>query len=101
MGKDERARRNRLLAPADARMQAEPYLSAPYMHRNSERKYHAVILRAVEKAKRGAGGPKHILSHMCCCTRTNKASSKRSRVMERGPFREPIVFVLGIGKGSP
>ena len=42
-------------------MRQEPFLSAPYVHRNNEPKYHAMLLRAVEEAKRGHGGPKHVL----------------------------------------
>ena len=57
----ERARRNRLVAAEDGRVLEEPFLSAPYVHQNNAPKYHAMLLRAVEHAKRGAGGPKHIL----------------------------------------
>ena len=42
-------------------MKHEPFLSAPYVHRNNEPKYHAMFLRAVEMAKRNPGGPLHIL----------------------------------------
>ena len=59
--KEERARRNRLVLPRDPRLNQEPFLSAPYIHQNNEPKYHAMLLRAVEQAKRGAEGPKHIL----------------------------------------
>ena len=57
----ERARRNRLISSDDARVLEEPFLSAPYVHQNNAPKYHAMLLRAVEHAKRGAEGPKHIL----------------------------------------
>ena len=57
----ERIRRNRLIAAEDPRVLQEPFLSAPYVHQNNTPKYHAMLLRAVEQAKRGAEGPKHIL----------------------------------------
>ena len=59
--KKERQRRNRLLEARDPRLLQEPFLSAPYVHRNNEPKYHAMLLRAVELAKRATGGPKFIL----------------------------------------
>ena len=59
--KKERSRRNRLLEQSDERVKHEPFLSAPYVHRNNEPKYHAMLLRAVEMAKRNPGGPLHIL----------------------------------------
>ncbi len=59
--KKERSRRNRLLEQSDERVKQEPFLSAPYVHRNNEPKYHAMLLRAVEMAKRNPGGPLHIL----------------------------------------
>ena len=48
----ERNRRNRLLAPMDARPKQPPYVTAPYIHKNNEPKYHAMLLRASEHAKR-------------------------------------------------
>ncbi len=57
----ERERRNRLLASNDRRVLKEPFLSAPYVHKSNEPKYHAMLLRAVEDAKRSATGPHHIL----------------------------------------
>ena len=59
--KKERQRRNRLIEPNDPRVLREPFLSAPYIHRNNEPKYHAMLLRAVEQAKRAEGGSKYIL----------------------------------------
>jgi hypothetical protein len=47
----ERTRRNRLLDGADTRVRQEPYLSAPFIHKNNEPKYHAMLLRAAEHAK--------------------------------------------------
>ena len=47
----ERSRRNRLLEEADKRVRQEPYLSAPFIHKNNEPKYHAMLLRASEHAK--------------------------------------------------
>ena len=49
--RSERERRNRLLDNADARVRQEPYLSAPFIHKNNEPKYHAMLLRAAEHAK--------------------------------------------------
>ena len=57
----ERQRRNRLLEPNDKRLHEEPFLSAPYVHKNNDPKYHAMLLRAVEAAKRGGKQPQHIL----------------------------------------
>ena len=57
----ERSRRNRLIEANDPRVLKEPFLSAPYVHQNNAPKYHAMLVRAVEEAKRGEGGPKHIL----------------------------------------
>lgn len=50
--KKERERRNRLIADADARVQSEPFVSATYIHKNNEPKYHAMLLRAAEHAKK-------------------------------------------------
>ena len=58
---EERRRRNRLIESNDARVYQEPFLSAPYVHQNNEPKYHAMLLRAVELAKRAPGGPKYVL----------------------------------------
>ena len=52
-----RDERNRLLAPDDPRVHEAPFLDAPYVHRNNEPKYHALLLRAQEVAKR---------KHKCC-----------------------------------
>ena len=54
--KQERKRRTRLIEPSDPRLFKEPFLSAPYVHRNNEPKYHAMLLRAVELAKRSSEG---------------------------------------------
>ena len=59
--KQERDRRNRLVMPEDPRLKMEPFLSAPYVHQNNEPNYHAMLLRAVEEAKHGSCGPRHIL----------------------------------------
>ncbi|CAK0869630.1 unnamed protein product [Prorocentrum cordatum] len=47
----ERERRNRLVLPEDQRVVQEPFVSAPYMHKNNDPKYHAMLLRAAEFAK--------------------------------------------------
>ena len=46
--KEERDRRNRVMAGDDPRVRREPYLSAPFIHKNNEPKYHAMLLRAHE-----------------------------------------------------
>ena len=48
----ERDRRNRALEAEDPRVHVEPFLSAPFIHKNNEPKYHAMLLRAAEQAKR-------------------------------------------------
>ena len=50
--KKERDRRNRLIAENDLRVQREPFVSAPYIHKNNELKYHAMLLRAAEHSKK-------------------------------------------------
>ena len=40
----ERARRNRLVAMNDERVRQEPFVGAPYIHRNNEPKHHALLL---------------------------------------------------------
>ena len=57
----ERKRRCRLVEPQDARVLRETYLSAPYVHQNNQPKYHAMLLRAVEWAKRSQSKPLQIL----------------------------------------
>ena len=57
----ERQRRNRLIEPKDARIKERPFIDAPYIHQHNEPKYHALLLRAVEHAKRGGRTPAHIL----------------------------------------
>ena len=89
--RSERARRNRLIAPNDPRILKEPFLSAPYVHRNNEPKYHAMLLRAVEQAKRGEGGPKCILwvraqdmphNPKEIASTADKVDKKRERVLQ-------------------
>ena len=48
--KAERERRNRVMAGRDPRVRREPYLSAPFIHKNNQPKYHAMLLRAHEQA---------------------------------------------------
>ena len=48
----ERERRTRLLAHDDPRVRQQPFVSAPYIHKNNQPKYHAMLLRAAEDAKR-------------------------------------------------
>ena len=49
---EERRRRNRLLKPQDARLHEEPFVSAPYVTKNNDPKYKAMLLRAVQDAER-------------------------------------------------
>ena len=49
----ERERRNRLITDEDARLRKEPFCTAPYIHKNNQPKYHAMLLRAEEAAKQG------------------------------------------------
>ena len=57
---EERKCRNRVVTVQDPRVRTDPFLHAPYVHRNNEPKYHALLVRAMEHAKRGASGPKHV-----------------------------------------
>ena len=59
--KQERERRNRLIEPHDKRIHSDDFKSAPYVHRKNKPKYHAMLLRAEEHAKRGFAEPRHIL----------------------------------------
>ena len=59
--KAERQRRCRLTQDNDARVLQEPFLSAPYVHQFNQPKYHAMLLRSVEWAKRAQTHPKQIL----------------------------------------
>ena len=66
----ERERRNRLLSPQDPEVQEPRFLDAPYVHQNNEPKYHALLLRAYEYAKRHE---KHCLWFKAHDTICNKA----------------------------
>ena len=57
----ERQRRHRLVIENDQRVLQEPFLKAPYVHQNNFPKYHAMLLRAVEWAKRGGDLPMQVL----------------------------------------
>ena len=48
----ERGKRNRLITDEDSRLREEPFCTAPYIHKNNQPKYHAMLLRAEEAAKR-------------------------------------------------
>ena len=58
--KSERERRNRWLVEKDPRLHNEPFLTAPYVHKNNDPEYHAMILQTVEAAKHADAKPKHI-----------------------------------------
>ena len=47
----ERDRCKRVLEGEDPRVRQEPYLSAPFIHKNNEPKYHAMLHRVSEQAK--------------------------------------------------
>ena len=49
---DERKRRNRLLEGQSELVSQAPFSSAPYIHKNNEPKYHAMLLGAAEQGKR-------------------------------------------------
>ena len=78
----ERARRNRLLAPSDKRVTQPPFVDAPYIHKNNEPKYHAMLLRAKENAKINR---KHALWFAAHDTPANPAQivKKPSKLKER------------------
>ena len=38
-----------------------PFLKAPYVHQNNQPKYHAMLMRALEHAKRGSEVPQQVL----------------------------------------
>ena len=59
--KAERQRRCRLTQDEDTRVLEEPFLSAPYVHQFNQPKYHAMLLRSVEWAKRASTHPQQIL----------------------------------------
>ena len=48
----ERERRARLIETKDPRLHSDAFLTAVYLHKNNEPKYHAMLLRASEQAKR-------------------------------------------------
>ena len=58
MCKRKRERRNRVITSGDKRVTQKPFIDAPYMHKNNEPKYHAMLLRAAEHGKKEG---KHIL----------------------------------------
>ena len=66
----QRERRNRVLAAEDTRVRSEPYLSAPFIHKNNEPKYHAMLQRAHEQAKMQR---KHVLWFAAVDTPANPA----------------------------
>ena len=49
------------MAAKDHRVRAPPFVRAPFIHQNNEPKYNALLVRAVEDAKRGGEQPEHIL----------------------------------------
>ena len=57
----ERVRRNRLVDDSDPRLRQPPFIDSPFIHQHNEPKYHVLLLRAVEHAKRNMSGPQHIL----------------------------------------
>ena len=57
----ERQRRNRLIEPQDPRIWQSPFIDALYVHQHNEPKCNALLLRAVENAKRGGSTPASIL----------------------------------------
>ena len=97
----ERRRRNRLVAPRDARIREMPFVEAPFIHPNNEPKYHALLVRAVEHAKRGKRheghlGDKEAAGHddTACCHRA-AVIARLERAVHRGQAqpRDEIVVV--------
>lgn len=48
----EGERRSRLIAGGDERVKQGDCISVPYIHKNNQPKYHAMLLRAAEDAKK-------------------------------------------------
>ena len=69
----ERQRRNRLIEPQDPRIWQCPFIDALYVHQHNEPKYNALLLRAVENAKRGGSTPAHNFWVVAQDTPTNSA----------------------------
>ena len=59
--RQESNRRCRVVVPSDPRIKRPPFVDAPFVHKNNEPKYHALLKRAAAHAKRGSHAPKHIL----------------------------------------
>ena len=57
----ERKRRCRLVSFHTEKVSQAPFLQAPYVHQNNQPKYHAMLMRALEHAKRGASTPQQVL----------------------------------------
>ena len=57
----ERKRRCRQVASHLEKVSQEPFLRAPYVHQNNQPKYHAMLVRALEHAKRGGDTPEQVL----------------------------------------
>ena len=49
------------MSARDHRLGEAPFLDAPYIHQHNEPKFHALLMRATEHAKRCADGPKYTL----------------------------------------
>ena len=56
----ERERRCRLVTKHTEKVASQLFLHAPYVHQNNQPKYHAMLLRAVEHAKRGFSTPRQV-----------------------------------------
>jgi hypothetical protein len=83
------------------------FLTAPYVHRNNDPKYHAMLLRAVEDAKHGQEKPRHILWIMARDSPENNKDLIRSEESKRRQRERFLQFhdqktagVLGIHRFS-
>ena len=56
----ERPRRCILIRDEDPRLKHEPFVSALYLHKNNQPKYHSMLQRALEHAKGFQGGPRFV-----------------------------------------
>ena len=88
----ERDRRNRVLAAEDPRVHQEPYLSAPFIHKNNEPKYHAMLLRAHEQAKTQR---KHILWFAAIDKPDNPAQIAKTPARLQQRVQRPVLMWLG------
>ena len=81
--KAARSDRNRLMISGDPRVRESTFLTAPFVHRTNDLKYHAMLLRAVGDAKHGQEKPRHILWIMARDSSENNRDLTRSQESKR------------------